>query len=188
MDIGDFPNDILRRVYAQCLNVKHADNRAAAVDRVAGSILDAIRTTYIDEGTTERMSFPGLGDVRIQVDAYKGSRAKRAFAITATADGHEPIVYGMMFMRRGAEGAWTLTTGPFGTTAGASSLAFAGLRDFMDDVAKSVEAKYALTPSRTFDRRALSADVVQAKIVEVGAEAAAAHFGVSAYRLRRLVS
>lgn len=187
MDIRGVPDDVLRRVYAECLRIKHADNRAAAVERVADDVLSTVRATYTGEGATVHVHFPGLGDVRVQIDAYRGTTTKRAFAVTATADGHEPIVHGMMFMRRAADCTWALATGPFGSTAGAN-LAFERLCDFMNDVAKAVAAKYAAAPSRTFDRRDLTADVVRAKVKESGAEAAAAYFGVSAYRVRKLIA
>ncbi len=183
MNIRDVPDDVLRKLYAECLRVKHADNRAAAVDRVAASVLNAVKTVYVNDAIG--LHFPGLGDVCIQVDAYRGTKTKKAFAVTATVDGREPTVYGMLFMRRAEDGTWALSTGPFETTAGAN-LAFAGLRDFMTDVAKVVAAKYV--PLRTFDRRGLDAAVVGAKVEEIGVEAAAAYFGVSAYMVRKLIA
>lgn len=185
-NLSIIPNDILRVVYAECLRVKHEDNRAAMIDRVATDVLDAVNVRYVDDSASSTIRFPNLGDVRIQIDTYKGSKTKRALAITATAEAHpDSIVYGMIFMRRDRDGTWSVTTGPFSTTAGPGSLAFAGLCDFMNDVAKNVSERYV--PVRTFDRRTLNPRDLETKTAEIGHSAAAEYFGISVYRLKKLL-
>lgn len=183
-DLSLIPNDLLRAVYAECLRIKHEDARAVAVKQLSSEILGAVRSKYAD-ASVSTVSFPILGTVRVQVDTYGETRTRKAFAITATADTHpDSIVYGMIFMRI-ENGEWVISTVPFGSTAGGSNLAFSGLRDFMDDVAKGVVDRY--TPTPAFDRRTLDAETVRAKIAEAGEDAAAEYFGVSVYRLRKIV-
>jgi hypothetical protein len=177
-------NDLLRRVYMECMRLKNDDNRLALTNELKTSILEFSKIKYIDESMTREFDFPGLGRVRMDVDAYKGTRTKKALVITA-GNNTESVVYGAIFFNH-ASGMWTASAVSFGSTAGAS-LAFESLREFMDDVAKDVVEAYNESRKQTFDRRYMNPEFVRAKVSEIGLEAAAAHFGISVYRLNRII-
>jgi hypothetical protein len=184
---SSLPNDLLRRVYAECMRIKNDDNRSALVAKLKTAILDFSKIEYVDESATVEFQFPGIGRARMDVDAYKGTRRKKALMITVGGrDTAAPVVYGGIFLDN-SSGAWIASTEPFGSTAGAN-LAFESLRALMDEVAEGVVEEHNESKKQTFDRRRMAPDFVRAKASEMGPKAAAAFLGISVYRLERIAN
>jgi hypothetical protein len=184
---SSLPNDLLRRVYAECMRIKNDDNRSALVVKLKTAILDFSGVEYVDESATVEFQFPGIGRARMDVDAYKGTRRRRAFMITV--GGYEvadPVVYGGIFLDN-SSGKWVASAESFGSTAGAN-LTFESLRALMDEVAEGVVKEYNESKKQTLNRRRIAPDFVRAKTSELGPKAAAAFLGISVYRLKRIAN